>query len=184
VRRTGIRAITLDDNDDLAWVKLAEGTEDIILVTAKGQSIRFPQEQVRSMGRDAAGVKGIKLDKGDRVIRMELINQSSTHLLTVSENGYGKRSPLTDYKIQNRGGTGMTGHKLSAKTGDVVGARVVGGDAEQVILMSSAGLATRTDVKSIRETGRATQGVIVMRLNKGDTVCSMAPLGKNDLVED
>jgi DNA gyrase subunit A len=183
VRRTGLRAITLDEDDDLAWVKLAKGEEDIMLVTAKGNSIRFPQVQVRAMGREAAGVKGISLAKGDSVILMDLIGRASTHLLTITEHGFGKRSPLDEYKVQRRSGQGMSAAKLNAKTGALIAARVVSGDESEVILMSSAGLATRTEVTSIRQTGRATQGVIVMRLNKGDTVCSMAPIARN-AVED
>jgi DNA gyrase subunit A len=180
VRRTGLRAITLDEDDDLAWVKLATGDEDIMLVTAKGNSIRFPQAQVRAMGREAAGVKGISLSKSDTVILMDLIGKLSTHLLTITEHGFGKRSPLEEYKIQRRSGQGMSAARLNSKTGALIAARVVGGDDSEVILMSSAGLATRTEVTSVRQTGRATQGVIVMRLNKGDTVCSMAPLARND----
>jgi DNA gyrase subunit A len=180
VRRTGLRAITLDEDDDLAWIKLAKGDEDIMLVTAKGNSIRFPQEQVRPMGREAAGVKGISLGKGDTVILMDLIGKTSTHLLTITEHGFGKRSPLEEYKIQRRSGQGMSAAKLNAKTGALMAARVVSGDDSEVILMSSAGLATRTEVTSIRQTGRATQGVIVMRLNRGDTVCSMAPIARDE----
>ena len=176
VRRNGLRAITLDDADELAWVEVAEGDEDVMLVTRNGNFIRFRQEEVRSMGREAAGVKGIRLRTNDKVIRMDLIGSSSKHLLVVTEKGYGKRSPLTEYKVQRRGGLGASAAKISTKSGAVVGARVVGDDDAEVIMMSVQGLVTRTGVKSIRQTGRATQGVIVMRLNKGDAVCSMATL--------
>jgi DNA gyrase subunit A len=111
---------------------------------------------------------------------MDLIGKTSTHLLTITEHGFGKRSPLDEYKIQRRSGQGMSAARLNAKTGALIAARVVSGEESEVILMSSAGLATRTEVTSIRQTGRATQGVIVMRLNKGDTVCSMAPIARND----
>jgi DNA gyrase subunit A len=176
VRRNGLRAITLHDEEELAWVKVAEGNEDVIIVTLKGHSIRFNQSQVRSMGREAAGVRGIRLRKGDTVIRMDLIGPDSTHLISVTEHGFGKRSPLSEYKNQNRGGQGMAGAKVTAKTGNIVGARVVGGEDAELIMMSAEGLITRTDLTSVRETGRATQGVIVMRLNKGDTLCSMATM--------
>jgi DNA gyrase subunit A len=178
VRRNGLRAITLDDGDELAWVAVAEGSEDVMLATQQGFFIRFMQDEVRSMGREAAGVKGIKLRKDDRVIRMDLIGKDSSHLLSVMEKGYGKRSPLTEYKVQRRGGQGSTAAKVSTKTGPVIGARIVGGgdNDSEVIMMSVQGLVTRTAVKSIRQTGRATQGVIVMRLNKGDAVSSMATL--------
>jgi len=176
VRRTGIRGITLDADDELAWVEVAEGDEDVMLVTQLGNSIRFDQEQVRSMGRDAAGVKGITLRKDDKVIRMDLVSRASKHLFVVTQHGYGKRSPLTEYKVQRRGGLGMSATKVTNKTGDLVAARVVEDDSTEVIMMSVQGLVTRTEVKSIRRTGRATQGVIVMRLNKGDTVVGMTTL--------
>lgn len=178
VRRNGLRAITLDEGAELAWVEIAAGDEDVMLVTRKGHSIRFPQEQVRSMGREAAGVNGIKLRKDDHVIRMDLVGKESRYLLVVTEKGYGKRSPLNEYKDQRRAGQGMSAVKLTAKTGALVAARVVGEDDAEVIMMSVQGLVTRTDVRSIRRTGRATQGVIVMRLNKGDSVVSMATLSK------
>jgi DNA gyrase subunit A len=180
VRRSGLRAITLDNGDELAWVKVADGDEDVMLVTRQGNSIRFDQAQVRPMGREAAGVKGISLRKGDNVIRMDLVGKSSTHLLVVTDHGFGKRSPLSEYKVQNRGGQGMSASKVTSKSGNIVAARVVGADDAEVIMMSAEGLVTRTDVKSIRETGRATQGVIVMRLNKGDTLCSMATMGHTE----
>jgi DNA gyrase subunit A len=184
VRRSGLRAITLDDQDELAWVAVADGDEHVMLVTRLGYFIRFSQDEVRPMGREAAGVKGIKLRPNDNVIRMDLIEQPTDQLLAVTENGYGKRSPLKDYKLQRRSGQGSTGVKVSSKTGNVVGARVVGETHDEVIMMSVQGLVTRTDVKSIRQTGRATQGVIVMRLNKGDTVCSMATLAASDEIAD
>jgi DNA gyrase subunit A len=180
VWRNGLRAITLDDGDELAWVEVAEGDEDVMLATRDGNFIRFRQEEVRSMGREAAGVKGIKLRTNDKVIRMDLIGSSSKHLLVVAEKGYGKRSPLTEYKVQRRGGLGASAAKISTKTGAVVGARVVGEEDAEVIMMSVQGLVTRTGVKSIRQTGRATQGVIVMRLNKGDAVSSMATLTNSE----
>ncbi|HCG02608.1 MAG TPA: DNA gyrase subunit A, partial [Chloroflexi bacterium] len=180
VRRNGLRAITLDDSDELAWVSMAEGDEDVMLVTKLGHSIRFDQEQVRSMGREAAGVKGIRLRQGDSVIRMDIVAKTDRYLFVVTENGYGKRSPLTEYKVQRRGGQGMAATKVTPKTGNVVAARVVNEDDGEVIMMSVQGLVTRTDVKSIRRTARATQGVIVMRLNKGDTVCTMATLSAQD----
>ncbi|HEY8684247.1 MAG TPA: DNA gyrase subunit A [Chloroflexota bacterium] len=178
VRRNGLRAITLEEGAELAWVEIAGGDEDVMLVTRRGHSIRFPQEQVRSMGREAAGVNGIKLRPEDYVIRMDLVGKESKYLLVVTEKGYGKRSPLTEYKDQRRAGQGMSALKVTPKTGDLVAARVVAEDDAEVIMMSVQGLVTRTDVRSIRRTGRATQGVIVMRLNKGDSVVSMATLSK------
>jgi len=181
VRRNGLRAITLDSGEELAWVKVADGDEDIMLVTYKGHSIRFSQDQVRPMGREAAGVKGISLRPNDSVIRMELVGKDSTHLLVVTRNGYGKRSPLMDYKVQRRSGQGMSAARVTPKTGEIVAARVVNAEDAEVLMMSAEGLVTRTDVRSIRETARATQGVIVMRLNKGDTVCSMATMSRAEV---
>ncbi len=180
VRRNGLRAITLDETDELAWVEAATGEEDIMLVTHQGYFIRFDQDQVRPMGREAAGVKGIKLRPEDHVIRMDLVGKECSHLLVVTEKGYGKRAPLSEYKVQRRGGQGSTASKMSVKTGNIIGARVIGPDDAEVIMMSVQGLMTRTDVKSVRQTGRATQGVIVMRLNKGDAVSSMATLRSSE----
>ncbi len=126
VRRNGLKAITIEEGDELAWVEIAQGNEDVMLVTRKGHSIRFPQEQVRPMGRDAAGVNGIRLRKDDHVIRMDLVGNESKYLLVVTEKGYGKRSPLDEYKDQRRAGQGMSAVKLTPKTGDLVAARVVG----------------------------------------------------------
>ncbi|GAC1322272.1 MAG: DNA gyrase subunit A [Chloroflexota bacterium] len=180
VRRNGLKAITLDEGEELAWAEVAEGSEDVMLVTQKGQGIRFPQVQVRSMGREAAGVKGINLRKDDKVIRMDLVSTNEENLLIVTEKGFGKRSKMIQYKVQRRGGQGTSVTKVSTKTGDIVAARVVRDESAEVIMMSVQGLVTRTDVKSVRETGRATQGVIVMRLNKGDTLVSMATLARAD----
>jgi DNA gyrase subunit A len=168
VRRNGLRAITLDDGDELAWVKVAGGDEDVMLVTQKGQAIRFPQSDVRSMGRDAAG------------IRMDIVENPKQDLLLLSERGYGKRSALANYRRQKRGGLGIAAAKLTTKTGNLVAARVLTDDDAEAIMMSAEGLVTRTEVKSIRKVGRASQGVIVMRLNKGDAVCSMATLNRAD----
>jgi len=184
VRRNGIRAITLDEGDELAWVKVADGDEDLVLVTQRGQAIRFDlATQVRPTGRGAAGVRGIRLRNGDRVIRMDLVKEKSNELLVVTENGFGKRTPMADYRIQARGGLGMTAVKLTSKSGLVVAARVVGSDDAEVLLMSAEGLMTRTEVKSIRRTGRAATGVRVMRLNQGDTLCSMATLSASQAAE-
>ena len=176
VRRNGLKAITIAEGEELAWAEIAEGDEDIMLVSRKGLIIRFPQEQVRPMGREAAGVKGITLRNDDLVIRMDLVSGNDENLLVVTENGYGKRSKMSQYKIQRRGGQGTTVTRVTPKTGNIVAARVVRDENTEVIMMSVQGLVTRTDVHSVRETARATQGVIVMRLNKGDAVVSMATL--------
>jgi DNA gyrase subunit A len=175
VRRNGLLAITLDEGDELAWVKVSNGDEDIILVTKRGQAIMFEQEQVRPMGRQAAGVRGIRLDDSDEVIHMDLARPNAS-LLTITERGYGKRTPLSEYRKQLRGGCGITTAKITAKTGPIVAARVVDGGDSELILISAAGMVTRIDARSVREAGRATQGVILMRLKADDKVTSVATI--------
>jgi DNA gyrase subunit A len=175
VRRNGLLAITLDEGDELAWVKVSNGDEDIILVTKRGQAIMFEQEQVRPMGRQAAGVRGIRLDDSDEVIHMDLARPNAS-LLTITERGYGKRTPLSEYRKQLRGGYGITTAKITAKTGPIVAARVVDGGDSELILISAAGMVTRIDARSVREAGRATQGVILMRLKADDKVTSVATI--------
>jgi DNA gyrase subunit A len=172
VRRTGLNAITVDPEDDLKWVEAAEGNEDIVLVTSDGRSIRFPQDQVRSMGRGAAGVMGIRLRPGDSMVAMGLA-RPDCDLLVVTERGIGKRTSLDQYRAQTRNGQGVYTIKDADKVGAIVAAAVVSSDMEMV-LMSAGGQVIRQPVSSVRLTGRNTQGVKVMSLNEGDSVVSMA----------
>jgi DNA gyrase subunit A len=182
VRRDGLRAITLDDDDELAWVEAGEGDEDIMLVTSDGRAIRFAQDEVRSMGRTAAGVGGIKLRNGDRVVAMGLA-KPGRDLLVVTQRGIGKRTPVSDYPEQGRNGQGVYTIKNTDKVGVIVAAAVVSDDMEMV-LMSAAGQVIRQSVSTVSQIGRNTQGVRLMGLHDGDSVVSMACLIAQDGTAD
>jgi DNA gyrase subunit A len=173
LRRSGLIAIHLNEEDELAWVKLANGDEDIMLVSRNGKSILFEQEQVRPMGRPAAGVRGIRLATGDEVVHMDLVTPNAA-LLVITERGFGKRTMLNKYRKQLRGGQGIKTAEITKKTGPIVAARILIGTDEQLILMSASGMVTRIDAKTVRMAGRATSGVIVMRLRGNDAVVSVA----------
>jgi DNA gyrase subunit A len=173
VRRSGLIAIGLADDDELAWVQLSTGTEDIVLVTSDGRAIRFQQDDVRPMGRPAAGVRGIRLQAADRVVAMGLA-QPGGDLLVVTEEGYGKRTPLADYPVHGRGGGGVATVRPGAKIGSVVAAATTTDSHGEMILMSAGGKIIRQPVGAVPRLGRATQGVRLMRLNDGDSVVSLA----------
>ncbi|MBU0540391.1 DNA gyrase subunit A [Patescibacteria group bacterium] len=182
VRSNGLIAIKLHEGDDLKWVKPTSGEDEISLVTGNGQSIRFSEEDVRPMGRQAAGVRGIKLKKNDMVVGMDMIpaaeakaKKSTLELFTVAENGLGKRTPLDEYKVQKRGGSGIRTMKVTAKTGVVVGAQVSHSDDDRdLILISKKGVVIRVPFKSVPSLGRDTQGVRVMRFREeGDSLSSV-----------
>ena len=174
LRRNGLQAITLDDDDELAWVEISEGNEDIMLVTTDGRAIRFAQDEVRSMGRTAGGVCGIKLLNGDRVAAMGLA-KADHDLLVVTERGTGKRTPVDDYPRQGRNGQGVYTIRNTEKVGPIVAAAVVTPEME-LVLMSAGGQVIRQAVRDVRQLSRNTQGVRVMSLNEGDSVVSMACL--------
>jgi len=180
VRKSGIIAIKLDKGDLLKKVVKTTGEDDIILATKNGISIRFKEKDIRPMGRAAAGVKGIRLKKGDEVIGMDVIKKTSPvkqHFLIVMENGYGKRTDVGQYKTQGRGGSGIKTAKITSKTGPVILSSVIDDpssnkEEEDLIVISRKGQVIRTSVKSISLLGRATQGVRIMRLEEGDKVAS------------
>ncbi|MFH1620723.1 MAG: DNA gyrase subunit A [Patescibacteria group bacterium] len=179
VRRSGLIAINLKEGDDLKWVKPSSGTDEIVLVTKNGQAIRFKESDVRAMGRTAAGVRGIKLKKNDSVVGMDvilpsLVKKGHLELLTVAENGLGKRTNLSEYKVQKRGGSGIRTMKITAKTGGVIGAYISSSDAEyDLILISKKGIVIRVSYSSVPSLGRDTQGVRIMRFKEdGDMVSS------------
>ncbi|OGL73703.1 DNA gyrase subunit A [Candidatus Uhrbacteria bacterium RIFCSPHIGHO2_12_FULL_60_25] len=181
VRRSGLIAIRLHEGDDLRWVKPTSGSDEISLVTKNGQSIRFKEADVRGMGRVAAGVRGIKLKKADEVIGMDVINpavakKGQLELFTLAENGLGKRTNLTEYKVQGRGGSGIRTMRVTAKTGGVVAAYVSGKDDDRdLMIISKNGIVIRTPFSSVSSLGRDTQGVRVMRFKEeGDKVSSCA----------
>lgn len=180
VRRSGLIAITLDKDDALGWVKQTTGTDEIVLTTAQGQSIRFREGDVRAMGRGAAGVRGVKLKKEDYVVGMDVVfkNQKGTQLLVITENGYGKRTDLRAYKVQHRGGSGIKTINLTTRTGKIVGAFIVNADDQEsdFIMTSAKGQIIRIPLKSISVLGRATQGVRIMKPQSGDRVAAAAVL--------
>ncbi len=177
-RRGGIIAINLNDDDELIAAKLTRRSNEIILASKNGKAIRFPEDQVRAMGRAATGVRGMDLQDGDELVGMEILTPGAT-VLTVTENGYGKRTPLDDYRVQNRGGMGIITIRTSDRNGKVIGiAQVV--DDDQVMLITDAGQVLRCKVKSISTMGRATQGVRVMDLGAGEKLVAMARLAEDD----
>jgi DNA gyrase subunit A len=171
-RRDGIIAIFLNEEDQLVDVKLTSGDEQIVLATRKGQAIRFPEEQVRPMGRNTRGVKGISLAPKDEVVGMEIVRPEA-NLLTVTANGFGKRTLLTEYRAQTRGGKGIINIKVNKRNGLVVGVQMIKGD-EEIMMVSAEGIVIRFNAEDISKIGRATQGVTLMRLDKGDTVVAVA----------
>ncbi|MFC1663161.1 DNA gyrase subunit A [Patescibacteria group bacterium] len=172
VRRSGLIAIRLRKDDELEWVKPTDGNDDIVLVTTDGQSIRFSEKGLRTMGRNAAGVRGIRLKGGDEISGMDIVDKEDSkkiplQLLIVSEKGHGKRTMLNAYKVQGRGGSGIKTLKVTAKTGKVVSAFVVNKDAENedLIIISEKGQVIRMKLKGVSTLGRATQGVRLMKLD-------------------
>ena len=169
-RKTGLLAITLKDDDELIDVRLTDGEDNVVLVTKKGMSITFDEKDVRPVGRTAQGVIGIRLDEEDSVIGMEsIVSGIKGTLLAITENGFGKRTELDEYRVQNRGGRGVITYKITPKTGDIVGIRIAT-DAEDVMLITDNGTVIRLNVKDISILGRATQGVTLMRTNEGKVV--------------
>jgi DNA gyrase subunit A len=152
------------------------------MVSRKGQAIRFSEQEVRPMGRDTAGVKGMGLRKGDEVISVNVIGVNEGDLLVVTENGYGKRTKLADYPRKGRAGLGVKTVQLTEARGQLVGARIVR-DGYQVMLISNAGTVIKIPVDDIRRLGRSTQGVIVMRLREGEQVSALAPVVETDEAE-
>ena len=176
VRSTGIRAITLDDTDELAWVNVSSGQDDVIIATAQGMLARFEENEVRAMGRDAAGVIGIRLLKkaGDRVVSMSVV-QPGADLLVLTETGYGKRVPLTEFRLKHRGGQGVRLIALEGrKTGVVAAVQQVTELDEELVLISAHGQVVRTELGSINRYSSGARGVIVMRLNEGDRVVGIS----------
>ena len=173
IRNNGIRAIKMDEDDQLVEVRQTDGAKKILIATHDGMAVCFDENDVRVMGRDAYGVRGIKLRDGDYVVGAARATAGKT-VLSITENGYGKRTPVEEYRITNRGGLGIRNYMVTEKTGKVVGIKVVDGN-EDLLLVTQSGTLIRTHVDNIRIAGRSTQGVIVMRFKEeGDQVISMA----------
>ena len=185
VRKTGLIGITLKEDDELIEVRLTDGEDNVVLVTYKGMCITFDEKDVRPMGRVSQGVIGIRLDDDDFVIGMESIIQGSkATLLAITENGFGKRTELDEYRVQTRGGKGVITYKVTPKTGNLVGIRIASDD-EDVMLITDTGTIIRLKVSDISVLGRSTQGVTLMRTNEGKVVSieTISAEEKNEEVE-
>ncbi|MBI4101649.1 MAG: DNA gyrase subunit A [Candidatus Nealsonbacteria bacterium] len=178
VRRSGLIAINLKKGDSLRGVRKSTGEDDLILVTKKGISIRFKEKQVRDMGRQASGIRGIRIKKGDEVVGMDVVRnakeKTQNYLLVVMDNGYGKRTDVKEYRLQGRGGSGIKTAKITPKTGDLIAAQILTGVEEDLIVISKKAQVIKTPVATIPKLSRATQGVRIMRLEEGDKVASAA----------
>ncbi|MGO5023588.1 DNA gyrase subunit A [Lawsonibacter sp. LCP25S3_G6] len=182
LRNNGIRALTLEEGDELVAVRETDGTKKILIATHDGMAVCFDENDVRPMGRTAVGVRGIRLREGDYVVGAARMTAGRT-VLTITEKGYGKRTAVEEYRITNRGGLGIKNYAVTEKTGKIVGIKVVTGE-EDLLLVTQAGILIRTHVDTIREAGRATQGVIVMRFKEeGDQVISLALAEREETVE-
>lgn len=174
IRRDGIIALKIQDDDDLIGAAITDGQQDIALLTRNGQAMRFSESEIRSMGRVSTGVKGINLRQGDEVVDMVVVRESST-LLTICENGYGKRTSQTEYPSKHRAGRGVIDIKTSSRNGPVVACREIQ-DEEEVMVVTQNGIMIRISVQGLSTIGRNTQGVRVINLDEGDRVIDMAPL--------
>ena len=173
VRRNGLIAMDLEEDDELIGAKLAHANDDVLMITAQGKAIRFTVAELRSASRTSGGVRGIRLAEDDTVVSLNLTPKDS-QLLVVTEHGYGKRTPIDDYPVQSRGGGGVITLKVTEKTGAVATARVISDHDNDLMLISASGIVIRTDVSTVRIAGRATQGVMLMNLSDGDTVVAVA----------
>ena len=179
VRRSGIIAIRLDKGDKLISALMTSKGDEVMIATALGQSIRFKESDVREMGRTAGGVTGIKLSKVDEVIGVDVVKKNvekdlqAGSFLTMSANGFGKKTNLKEYKVQRRGGSGVKTAKVTQKTGKLIVAKVLSGIEEELIAMSKKGQVIRTALRDISSLGRQTQGVTIMRLRAGDGIASL-----------
>lgn len=185
IRKVGLIAISLREDDDLIGVKLTDGNQEIIMGTAQGMSIRYSEQDVRSMGRSATGVKGIQLDDDDSVIDMDVIVPDKD-ILIVTSKGYGKRTPVADYRIQNRGGKGIKTLNVTDKNGPIVSLKVVEND-EDLMIMTASGTMIRTSMEGISTMGRNTQGVRLINTREDDTVATVTRVARsedNEALED
>ena len=177
VRSTGLIAIRLDEGDELKWIRMTTGDDEVVISTKQGQAIRFHEKDARPMGRASRGVRGIRLRTGDQVIGMDIVNDES-YLFVISEYGYGKRTKVKQFTAHKRGGVGIRSAVVNKKTGQLVGVKTLLGGDQEVIIISSSGQTIRLGLKDIPALGRATQGVRIMRLNDKDSVASLALVDK------
>jgi len=175
IRKTGIQSITLKDNDEIIDVRITNGKNDVILVSKSGLSIRFSEEEVRACGRTSMGVKGMALGKDDFVIGMEPITNENGYILAITENGFGKRTEVEEYRSQSRAGKGILTYKTTDKTGHIIGIKVVD-DEDDIMIITGTGVIIRIHAKDISVLGRNTQGVTLMRTSEGGKVVNIAKL--------
>ena len=184
VRTSGLIAINLDDGDELKWIRMTSGDNEVVISTAQGQAIRFHEKDARPMGRVSRGVRGIRLRSDDKVIGMDIVEAGSS-IFVISKFGYGKKTKVSQFTPHARGGVGIRSAVVNAKTAELVGVKTLGDtDDQEVILISKNGQTIRLGVKDIPALGRATQGVRIMRLNGNDEVVSLALVDKSDEPED
>ncbi len=181
-RKGGIIGITVEKDDELIKVKWTEGNQDIFIATEQGKAIRFPESQVRDMGRSAMGVRGIRLGKKDRVIAMEIVVPTAT-ILTVTSQGFAKRTPADEYRKQSRGGKGIKNVNVTKKNGEAVGLKMVNED-DELMVITQKGMIVRCPVKDVRATGRSAQGVRIIKLDSGDGVASIARVAPEEREEN
>tara|TARA_B100001173_G_C15747474_1_gene445422 strand:- start:26 stop:676 length:651 start_codon:yes stop_codon:yes gene_type:complete len=179
-RANGINAITIKEGDELLEAKLTNGTSQILIAVKSGKAIRFEESKTRPMGRGASGVRGIRLaDGNDEVVGMVSVNDFDANILVVSENGYGKRSSLDNYRITNRGGKGVKTISVTEKTGKLVTLKSVT-DQDDLMIINKSGIAIRLEVATLRVMGRATQGVKLINLKDDDSIAAVAKVMKDD----
>ncbi len=184
VRQSGLIAINLDDGDELKWIRMTNGSNEVVISTQQGQAIRFHEKDARPMGRVSRGVRGIRLRTGDKVIGMDVVEEGSS-IFVISDHGYGKRTKIDQFTPHKRGGVGIRSAIVNKKTGDLIGVKTLSGDdTQEVIIISQNGQTIRLGLKDTPQLGRATQGVRIMRLNDDDKVVSLALVDKSDEPED
>jgi DNA gyrase subunit A len=184
VRSSGLIAINLDDGDELKWIRMTSGDNEVVISTSQGQAIRFHERDARPMGRVSRGVRGIRLRADDHVIGMDIVEEGSS-IFVISKYGYGKKTKVAQFTPHARGGVGIRSAVVNSKTGELIGVKTLGDtDEQEVIIISKNGQAIRLGIKNIPSLGRATQGVRIMRLNDGDEVVSLALVDKSEDPED
>ncbi|GAC1390773.1 MAG: hypothetical protein NVSMB46_01270 [Candidatus Saccharimonadales bacterium] len=183
VRNSGLIAINLDEGDELKWIKMTTGDNEVVISTSHGQAIRFHEKDARPMGRVSRGVRGIRLRAGDQVIGMDIVEAGSS-IFVISASGYGKRTKIAQFTAHARGGVGIRSAVVNAKTGPLIGVKTLKDDSQEVILISMQGQTIRLGLKDIPELGRATQGVRIMRMNDKDQVVSLALVEKTVVDEE
>ena len=179
IRQSGIIAVQIEEGDSLLTAKIVPEKAAVLIGTAKGMSIRFDLDDVRVMGRDTRGVRGIDLREGDHVIGMDVLDGDDQKVLAISANGYGKRTPISEWRVQNRGGLGIIAMETSERNGPLVALRVVRED-DQIMVITNGGQIIRTYVNEIREAGRNTQGVRIIRVGAGEQVVDVEPVADKD----